>query len=86
MDVRPALFLPTAVRLVPEPRFLASPPGEPGSFERVETPPSRKRQAEAEARAELPQAVESLPMWKQGFISGVSSGVSWISNLVPVGA
>ena len=37
MDVRAALFLPTAVRLVPEPRFLAS-PGEPGSFERVETP------------------------------------------------
>jgi hypothetical protein len=85
MDVRAALFLPTVVRLVPEPRFLAS-PGEPGSFERVETPPSRKRQAEAEARAELPQAVKSLPMWKQGFISGVSSGVSWISNLVPVGA
>jgi hypothetical protein len=26
------------------------------------------RQAEAEARAELPQAVKSLPIWKQGFI------------------
>jgi hypothetical protein len=67
MDIRAALSLPTVVRLVPEPRFLAS-QGEPGSFERVETPPSRKRQAEAEARA------------------GVSSGVTWISNVVPVGA
>jgi hypothetical protein len=36
MDVRAALLLPTVVRLVPEPRLLAS-QGEPGSFERVET-------------------------------------------------
>jgi len=55
MDVCAALFLPTVVRLVPERHFLAS-QGEPGSFESVETPPSRKRKAEAEARAELPQA------------------------------
>jgi hypothetical protein len=62
MDIRAALFLPTVVRLVPEPRFLAS-QGEPGSFERVETPPSRKRQAEAEARGASTR-VKSLPMWK----------------------
>jgi hypothetical protein len=85
MDVRAELFLPTVVRLVPEPRFLAS-QGEPGSFERVETPPSREATSGSGGARGASTSVKSLPMWKQSFISGVSSGVSWISNVVPVGA
>jgi|HubBroStandDraft_4_1064222.scaffolds.fasta_scaffold17968_1 hypothetical protein len=45
-----------------------------------------ERQAEAEARAELPQAVKFLPTWKQPFIFWCQFWCQWISDVVPVAA
>jgi hypothetical protein len=72
MDVRAALFLPTVVRLDPEPRF--------SHLQANTVASSALRRRQAGTSCKIP------PMWKQGFISGVSSGVSWISNVVLVGA